>query len=110
MDVGLHAGGVERLGDAPEDAVQTEVLFETLVIGHLAAIEVGQLLELCRSNRALDIRVECSFCSDGDDLLLDGDVPPIEDDEKNEDWDNYPNDELEEMVPDVIDVGCNSLS
>lgn len=80
------------------------------MIGHSASVEIGQLLELGGSNRAFNIRVEGSLCFDRDYLLLDSDVPPIKDYEEDENGDDDSNDELEEMIPYIIDVRSDFLS
>jgi hypothetical protein len=39
-----------------------------------------------------------------------GDISPVEDYQEEEDWDDYPNNQLEEVIPDIIDVRGDFLS
>lgn len=78
--------------------------------GHSATVEVGQLLELGGAHRALDVGVEGSCCFEGDHFLLAGDVPPVEDYQEDEHRDDQSNDDLEEVIPNVVDIGRYFLS
>ena len=78
--------------------------------GHVATVEVGQLLELGGADRAFNVGVEGSCCFGGDHFLLAGDVPPVEDYQEDEHRDDQSNDELEEVIPNIVDIGRDFLS
>ena len=111
LDVSLHCGGFEVLWDCLDDAVQEEFLLEFGVVDvQRAFIDIFEDFELVCEDGAFNIAVELSFSQSAfDNVLLHTQVLPVEYKEEEQNRNENSDQELEIVIPNIIDVWHDSF-